>query len=344
MDLSPTLRAREYVAKLEQFMDEHVYPAEAVYEQQRHYAATPHQLPTVVRDLQEAARERGLWNLFMTDERRGPGLTNLEYAPLAEVTGRSIVLAPEALNCAAPDTGNMEVLARYGTAAQQEAWLEPLLAGEIRSCFSMTEPAIASSDARNIETRITRDGNDYVVTGRKWWSTGALDSRCRVAIVMGVTDPDAPPYLRHSMVLVPLDTPGVTIERDLRVFGYTDQHGHGQILFDGVRVPAGNLIGQPGDGFAIAQGRLGPGRIHHCMRAIGLSERALEMLCTRVRGRVAFGEPLASKGVIQEWIALSRIEIEQATWTTRDRCRRPSRVSKTCGCWSPTDRGPRRTA
>jgi acyl-CoA dehydrogenase len=253
-----------------------------------------------------------LWNLFLPDDKHGPGLTNLEYAPLAEITGRSIEIAPEAINCAAPDTGNMEVLAMFGTPEQQERWLQPLLEGEIRSCFGMTEPDVASSDATNMATTIVRDGDDYVINGRKWWSSGAMDPRCEIAIVMGLSNPDGPRYAQHSMILVPLDTPGVKVERDLSVFGYHDQHGHPEVSYTDVRVPRENIIGQEGMGFAIAQARLGPGRIHHCMRAIGMSERALELMVDRVRHRVAFGRPLAAQGVVREWIAESRIEIEQA--------------------------------
>ncbi len=311
MDFAHSERALEMQQRLQAFMDERVYPAEAVYAEQRR-AGGVHDLPPVIDELKAEARERGLWNLFLPDERWGAGLTNLEYAPLAEMTGRSIEIAPEALNCAAPDTGNMEVLAMFGTPEQQERWLVPLLEGEIRSCFAMTEPEVASSDATNIATAIVRDGDDYVIDGRKWWSSGAMDARCKVAIVMGVTNPDGPRYAQHSMVLVPLDTAGVRIERDLTVFGYHDQHGHAEIALEGVRVPAANLIGQQGGGFAIAQARLGPGRIHHCMRMIGLSERALDLMVDRVAGRTAFGRPLSAQGVVREWIAESRIEIEQA--------------------------------
>ena len=315
MDFAHSERALALQEQLNTFMDEHVYPAEPVYARQRAEAAAAgdiHALPPVVEELKREARSRGLWNLFLPDETHGAGLTTVEYAPLAEISGRSIELAPEAMNCAAPDTGNMEVLHMFGTPEQQEQWLHPLLEGEIRSCFGMTEPGVASSDATNMATAIVRDGDEYVVNGRKWWSSGAMDERCRIAIVMGVTNPDGPRYARHSMILVPLDAPGVTIERDLTVFGYHDQHGHAEISYDDVRVPASNLIGQEGAGFAIAQARLGPGRIHHCMRAIGMSERALELMVDRVRNREAFGRPLADQGVVREWIAESRIEIEQA--------------------------------
>ncbi len=312
MDFAHSERAQELQQRLYAFMEENVYPAEPVYAQQRRDAADPHALPPVVEELKALARGRGLWNLFLPDERHGAGLTNLEYAPLAEISGRSVEIAPEAINCSAPDTGNMEVLHMFGTPEQRERWLAPLLAGEIRSCFGMTEPAVASSDATNMQATIVRDGDQYVVNGRKWWSTGSADPRCKVAIVMGVTDPEAHPYARHSMILVPFDAPGVRVERDLTVFGYHDQHGHGEVVYEDVRVPAANLIAQEGMGFAIAQARLGPGRIHHCMRAIGMSERALELMADRVRHRSAFGGPLAERGVIREWIAESRIELEQA--------------------------------
>ena len=272
-----------------------------------------HDLPPVVEELKAEARERGLWNLFLPDERWGAGLSNLEYAPLAELTGRSIEIAPEALNCAAPDTGNMEVLAMFGTPEQQERWLVPLLEGEIRSCFGDDRArGRVAATRRTWRRRSSATATSTSINGRKWWSTGAMDARCKVAIVMGVTNPDGPRYAQHSMILVPLDAPGVRIERDLTVFGYHDQHGHAEISFEDVRVPAANLIGQEGGGFAIAQARLGPGRIHHCMRLIGLSERALELMVDRVASRVAFGRPLAAQGVIREWIAESRIEIEQA--------------------------------
>ena len=309
MDFAHAERALALQEQLTRFMDEHVYPAEPVYARQRR-EGDPHVVPQVVEDLKAVAREQGLWNLFLPDETHGAGLTNLEYAPLAEITGRSIEIAPEAINCAAPDTGNMEVLAMFGTPEQQEQWLQPLLEGEIRSCFGMTEPDVASSDATNMATTIVRDGDDYVINGRKWWSSGAMDPRCKVAIVMGLSNPDGPRYAQHSMILVPLDTPGVTVERDLSVFGYHDQHGHPEVSYTDVRVPKDNIVGQEGMGFAIAQARLGPGRIHHCMRAIGMSERALELMVDRVRHRVAFGRPLAAQGVVREWIAESRVRIE----------------------------------
>jgi acyl-CoA dehydrogenase len=292
-------------------MDAHVYPAESVYRQQVEDSGDPFFHPPVMEELKVEARTRGLWNLFLPDERFGAGLTNLEYAPLAEITGRSPI-APEALNCAAPDTGNMEILAAFGTPEQQERWLEPLLEGEIRSCFAMTEPEVPSSDATQMQGRIERDGDSYIVRGRKWWTSGAASPRCKVAIFMGVTDPDAEPHRRHGMILVPLDAPGVKIVRTLPVFGYDTGHGgHCEVIFDDVRLPAENLLGEEGAGFAIAQSRLGPGRIHHCMRAIGMAERAFDLMCERAHERAPFGKPLARQGVIQNWIAESRIEIEQ---------------------------------
>ncbi|MFO7300265.1 MAG: acyl-CoA dehydrogenase family protein, partial [Actinomycetes bacterium] len=266
MDFSYSPRVEELRQKLLEFMEEHVYPAEPVYREQMREAGDPHHHPPILEDLKREARSRGLWNLFLPDAEHGAGLSVLEYAPLAEITGRSPHLAPEALNCSAPDTGNMEILHMFGSPEQKEHWLKPLLAGEIRSCFSMTEPDVASSDATNIRTRIEDAGDEWVITGRKWFSSGASSQRCRFSIVMGVTDPDADPYHRQSMVIVPMDTPGVTVERDLKVFGYLDRGGHPQIHFDHVRVPKENLLGERGGGFAIAQARLGPGRIHHCMR------------------------------------------------------------------------------
>ncbi len=292
------------------FMDEHIYPNE-----QRHHDAIEHdrwQPSPVIEELKPKARAAGLWNLFLPDSEEGAGLTNLEYAPLCEIMGRSH-MAPEVFNCSAPDTGNMEVLARYGTREQKERWLKPLLAGEIRSCFSMTEPAVASSDATNIESSITRDGDHYVINGRKWWSSGAGDPRCTISIFMGKTDPSGPRHKQQSMILVPLDTPGVKIERLLSVFGYDHApHGHGDVTFNNVRVPVSNMLLGEGRGFEIAQGRLGPGRIHHCMRCIGVAERALETMCKRVGCRVAFGKKLAEQGTIRADIAESRMEIEQA--------------------------------
>jgi acyl-CoA dehydrogenase len=296
--------------KLSTFMDEHVYRREATYDEQiREDRWRP---PPIVEDLKAKAREAGLWNLFLPDSEHGAGLTNLEYAPLSEIMGR-VIWAPEVFNCSAPDTGNMEVLARYGTPDQQERWLTPLLAGEIRSCFAMTEPDVASSDATNIQSRIERAGHEYILNGRKWWITGAADRRCKICIFMGKTDPAAPRHQQQSMILVPMDAPGITIKRTLTAFGYDEApYGHAELLFEDVRVPSSNLLLGEGRGFEIAQGRLGPGRIHHCMRLIGLAERALEAMCQRVRQRVAFGKTLAEQGTIRADIAESRMEIEQA--------------------------------
>ena len=311
MDFEVSAKVRELQQRLEDFMSSHVYPAEAVHHEQ--VEADRWGQPAITEELKTEARARGLWNLFLPNEEWGAGLTNLEYAPLAEIMGRSVHLAPEVTNCAAPDTGNMEVLAEYANPEQQAEWLPPLLEGRIRSGYAMTEPDVASSDAANISIRIERAGDEYVIDGRKWWTSGATHPNCKVLIVMGKTDPDGPPYRQQSMIIVPIDTPGVTVERPLTVYGYDDApHGHAEIRFEGVRVPVTNVIANEGDGFAIAQGRLGPGRIHHCMRMIGMAERALELLCTRVQKRVAFGKPLAEQGVIQDWIAESRVEIEQA--------------------------------
>ncbi|MFM8861293.1 MAG: acyl-CoA dehydrogenase family protein [Acidimicrobiia bacterium] len=317
MDFTPSPRAAELQDRLARFMDDCVYPAEPVFAEQMRASGDPHFHPPVMEELKAEARTRGLWNLFLphVTEWTPDPVSNVDYAPLAEITGRS-PLAPEALNSAAPDTGNMEILALFGTPEQKDRWLVPLLAGEIRSCFAMTEPDVASSDARNIGLSIRRDGDDYVLNGRKWWISGAANPRCEVAIVMGKTDPDAPTYTQQSMVLVPMDTPGLTVVRDLLVFGYNDREGHCELRFEDVRVPVSNLLGTEGGGFALAQARLGPGRIHHCMRCIGMAERALELMCRRVTERVAFGKPLAQQGVIQEWIADSRIEIEQARLLT----------------------------
>jgi acyl-CoA dehydrogenase len=325
MEFEHSDRAKDFSERLEAFMDEKVTPAEAVYEQQIADAGDPHFDPPVMEELKDDARSRGLWNLFHPDPEFGPGLTNSEYAPLAEITGHSPI-GPEAVNCAAPDTGNMEVLTQFGTPEQKEQWLRPLLDGEIRSAFAMTEPDVASSDATNIQMRIERDtqpaspagtgGDEYVLNGRKWWTTGAMRERCKVMIVMGKTDPDGPTYKQQSMILVPRDTPGVTIVRGLTVFGYTDQEGHAEVDFDDVRVPASNLIAGEGDGFMIAQARLGPGRIHHCMRALGAAERALAAMCERAVSRSTFGQPIARRANIQDWIAESRIEIEMARLLT----------------------------
>jgi acyl-CoA dehydrogenase len=314
-ELSPA--AAELKEQLREFMDQHVYPAEPVYAEQMAESGDPHFHPPVIEELKEEARRRGLWNLFLPHATEwGGGLSNLDYAPLAEITGRSPHLAPEALNCAAPDTGNMEILTMFGTEEQKERWLRPLLEGEIRSAFAMTEPAVASSDATNVECRIDSDGDDYVINGRKWWTSNAGRPNCELAILMGKTDFDAPPHRQQSMVIVPFDTPGVTIARDLLVFGYNDREGHCDVLFEDVRVPKSNLLGEEGGGFAIAQARLGPGRIHHCMRSIGTAERAFELMCARAHVRTPFGMPLAEQGVVREWVADSRIEIDQARLLT----------------------------
>jgi acyl-CoA dehydrogenase len=314
MDFELSAKTKELQQLLQVFMDVHVYPNEQrFHEEVERDRWKPSQ---IVEELKSKARREGLWNLFLPGDEQGAGLTNLEYAPLCEIMGRSH-MAPEVFNCSAPDTGNMEVLARYGTAEQKEKWLKPLLAGEIRSCFSMTEPDVASSDATNIAARIVREGDEYVITGRKWWSSGAGDPRCKIAIFMGKTDLAAPTHKQQSMILVPLDTPGVKIVRMLTVFGYDHApHGHAEIRFDNVRVPAANMLLGEGRGFEIAQGRLGPGRIHHCMRCIGLAERALEAMCKRVQSRVAFGKALAEQGTIRADIAASRMEIEQARLLT----------------------------
>jgi acyl-CoA dehydrogenase len=314
MEFAYDARTEELREQVLAFMDEHVYPNEtrfhtelASLEDHWDWTAAP-----VMQEIRAAARKQGLWNLFLPGE-HGAGLTNLQYAPLAEITGRSGHLAPAAFNCAAPDTGNMEVLALFGTPEQKKQWLEPLLEGEIRSAFAMTEPDVASSDATNIETSIVRDGDDYVINGRKWWITGAMSPAAKIFIVMGKTDPTADRHRQQSMILVPRDTPGVTVKRGMEVFGYDDHEhgGHAELVFEDVRVPAANLIGSEGDGFAIAQARLGPGRIHHCMRSIGVAERAIELMCKRSVEREAFGRPLARQGVIREWIAESRVKVEQ---------------------------------
>lgn len=313
MDFSPSPRAKEYSEKLQAFMDDEVFPAERTYHEQRAAfakAGMPHKLPPIVEELKQKAKSRGLWNLFLPHLDHGLNVT--DYATLAEITGWSAEIAPEALNCAAPDTGNMELLEMFATEEQRKDWLEPLLAGDIRSGFAMTEPDVASSDARNIRTSIKREGDDYIINGTKWWTTGAMDERCKILIVMGKTNPDADDHHQQSMVLVPIDTPGVEVVRNLEVFGYIDQHGHAEIRFTNVKVPLSNLIGKEGEGFALAQARLGPGRIHHCMRAIGMAERALDLMIKRSLTRSAFGKELARQGVVQEWIAKSRIEIDQA--------------------------------
>jgi acyl-CoA dehydrogenase len=317
MDFRHSDRSLRLQEQVRTFLDEHVYPAEHLFEQQAaasRASGEPFRTPAVLQDLKNVAREQGLWNLFLPDERYGAGLSVLDYAPIAELTGRSGAIAPEAMNCSAPDTGNMELLSMFATPEQVEQYLRPLLDAQIRSCFSMTEPAVASSDATNIAATITPDGSDYVVRGRKWWSTGALRPECTFAIVMGVSDPDADRHARHSMILVPLDTPGVTIERSTSVFGYDDgpHGGHGVISFDDVRLPATSLLGPQGGGFMMAQARLGPGRIHHCMRCLGMAERALDLMCARVSDRTAFGQPIARQGVVREWIAESRLAIDQA--------------------------------
>jgi acyl-CoA dehydrogenase len=309
MDFEPSDRAKDFQQRLTAFMDECVYPAERVFVEQVRAAATPHAHPPVMEELKEEARRRGLWNLFLPDPEHGPGLTNLEYAPLAEILGRTMI-GPEACNCSAPDTGNMEVLHQFGSEAQKGRWLQPLLDGEIRSGFAMTEPDVASSDATNVRMSMVREGDELVLDGRKWWTTGVMHPRARVLIVMGKTDADAHVYAQQSMVLVPLDTPGLEIVRSLPVFGYHDPEGHAELRFAGVRVPVENVIAQPGAGFLIAQARLGPGRIHHCMRAVGAAERALELLCARADARETFGKPVSTRSNIRDWIAEARIELE----------------------------------
>jgi acyl-CoA dehydrogenase len=319
MEFELSERGKDYLERVQWFMDEFVYPSEPVYDQQMRVAGDPNFHPPIIEELKEEARSRGLWNLFhphASDDPYAPGLSNVEYAPLAEVMGRSPVLAPEAMNCAAPDTGNMEVLELFGTDEQKERWLRPLMDGQIRSAFAMTEPAVASSDATNIETRIERDGDDYVINGRKWWTSNALHHNCKVLIVMGKTDPDGPKHRQQSMLVVPIDTPGVTVVRGLPVFGYLDREGHAEVLLEDVRVPVSALIAGEGDGFMISQARLGPGRIHHCMRSIGMAERSLDLLCQRALERESFGKPLAENANIQDWIAEARIELEMVRLLT----------------------------
>ncbi|MDX6199121.1 MAG: acyl-CoA dehydrogenase [Actinomycetota bacterium] len=314
MDFTPSPKAQDYVARMTDFLETRIQPAEAEYaEFRRAQGYGDHALPPIVEKLKVEARERGLWNLFLPDI---SGLTNVEYAQVAEITGRSMPMAPEVINCAAPDTGNMEALHMFGTPEQKAQWLQPLLEGEIRSAFAMTEPDVASSDATNISTSIVRDGDEYVINGKKWWTSGAADPRCKILIVMGKTDFNESVHRQQSMILVPMDTSGVKVIRALPVFGYQDQHGHCEVHFTDVRVPVSNLIANEGDGFMIAQARLGPGRIHHCMRSLGIAERALELMCKRAASRVAFGKELARQGVVQEQIAESRMEIEQARLLT----------------------------
>ncbi|MGH2753490.1 MAG: acyl-CoA dehydrogenase family protein, partial [Actinomycetota bacterium] len=315
MDFEHSERSKELQDKLLKFMDEHIYPNERVYADQMMSQADAHVMPPVMDDLKRKAKEWGLWNLFLPDEEYGAGLSNLDYAPLAEIMGRSVI-ASEATNCAAPDTGNMEILLEFGTEEQKDRWLKPLLNGEIRSCFGMTEPDVASSDPTNLSSTIVRDGDEYVVNGRKWWTSGAADPRCKICLFLGKSDPEGDRYAQHSLVLIPMETPGVDVVRTLPVFGYDVGHGHCELSFDNVRVPVDHLLGAEGAGFLIGQARLGPGRIHHCMRAIGMAERALEMMCRRAHSRIAFGIPLSKQGIIRDWIAEARVRIEQARLLT----------------------------
>jgi acyl-CoA dehydrogenase len=314
VDFEHSARSKELQVKLLKFMDEHIYPNERIYAEQLMGQDDVHQMPPVMTELKAKAREWGLWNLFLPDEEYGAGLSNLDYAPLAEIMGRSLI-ASEATNCAAPDTGNMEILLEFGTPQQKKQWLEPLLEGEIRSCFGMTEPDVASSDPTNLSSTITRDGDEYVINGRKWWTSGAADPRCKICLFLGRSNPDGDKYAQHSLVLIPMETQGVNVLRTLPVFGYDAGHGHCEIALD-VRVPLDHLLGGEGAGFMIGQARLGPGRIHHCMRAIGMAERALELMCKRAHSRVAFGIPLAKQGVIRDWIAEARVRIEQTRLLT----------------------------
>ena len=314
-------RSKELGRRVAEFMDKHVYPAEGAYKRQLDEAKDRWDVPPVMEELKAKAKAAGLWNMFLPKKHYPDSLTNLEYAPLCEIMGRSPI-GPESFNCSAPDTGNMETLILYGSDDQKKRWLAPLMEGKIRSCFAMTEPAVASSDATNIRSEIKRDGDHYVVNGRKWWTSGAMDKRCKIAIFMGLTDPESPRHQRQSMILVPLDTPGVKVMRALNVFGYDDApHGHAEVLFENVRVPASNILLGEGRGFEIAQGRLGPGRIHHCMRSIGVAERALETLCLRALSRTAFGKLIADQGVTRHWIAESRMEIDQARLLTMQAAR-----------------------
>jgi acyl-CoA dehydrogenase len=315
VDFEHSPRSIELQEKLLAFMDEHIYPNERAYAEQLMGQDDVHAMPPIMATLKKEAKERGLWNLFLPDNEHGPGLSNLDYAPLAEIMGRSPI-ASEATNCAAPDTGNMEILAEYGNERQKKEWLEPLLEGEIRSCFGMTEPGVASSDPTNLATTVTRDGDEYVVNGRKWWTSGAADPRCKICLLIGLSNPEADKYMQHSLVLIPMDAPGVDVVRTLPVFGYDAGHGHCEIAIENVRIPAENLLGEEGHGFLIGQARLGPGRIHHCMRAIGMAERALELMCKRAQSRTAFGIPLSKQGVIRDWIAEARVRIEQARLLT----------------------------
>jgi acyl-CoA dehydrogenase len=310
VDFALTDRCKDFQGRLQAFMDESIYPAERIYEEQMRASGNPHHHPAILEELKAEARERGLWNLFHPDPNWGPGLLNAEYAPLCELMGRSIHIAPEACNCNAPDTGNMEVLTHFASPAMQDRWLRPLLDGEIRSGFGMTEPAVASSDATNVEMSIVREGGEYVLNGRKWWTSNGMHANCKILIVMGKTNPDGPKHQQQSMVLVPVDTPGVTIMRNLNVFGYSDREGHAEVDFDNVRVPVDHLLANEGEGFMISQARLGPGRIHHCMRIIGVAERALDAMCTRASSRVTFGQPISERANVQDWIAEARIEIE----------------------------------
>ena len=316
MLFSPSRRTEELARRIEAFTAEHIYPAEDEFERELNTQGNRWKPTKVMEDLKAKAKAQGLWNFFLPQREYPDGLSNLEYAPLCEIMGRSPIGA-EPFNCSAPDTGNMETIIRYGTAEQKAKWLKPLMEGEIRSCFAMTEPAVASSDATNIRTEIKRDGDHFVINGRKWWTSGAMDPRCKIAILMGLTDPDGPRHARQSMILVPMDTPGVKVLRPLTVFGYDDApHGHAEVAFDNVRVPASNILLGEGRGFEIAQGRLGPGRIHHCMRMIGAAERALETMCKRAQARTAFGKTIAEQGVTRHWIAESRMEIDQARLLT----------------------------